>query len=240
MNAGLAAKIIAGTLVGAGAVMAVVRTTDDVLRPPGAKSEADFLSKCIKCGKCIEACPYGALHALGGIAGAAVGTPTLDVRTQACRLCEDLPCIAACPTGALEHLDSRRDVRMGLPVINRDLCIAVKALRCEVCYRACPLIDEAIRIEYKMREGDAIHSVFEPVIDEDACTGCGLCVERCVVDKPEVAIRIVRDRDEAKRLIAAEREKDIDAYRLSDTWGSNPDEYERSGGSGPRDMSKAQ
>ena len=64
-------------------------------------------------------------------------------------------------------------------------------MRCEVCYRACPLIDEAIYIDYRMREGDAIHSVFAPVIDEDVCVGCGLCVERCIVSEPEVAIRIV-------------------------------------------------
>ena len=240
MDTSFLAKGFAGIVVGAQLVMAAIPKDNSVLRPPGAKDERDFLSKCIKCGKCIEACPYGALHVTGDLIGPAVGTPTLDVRIQACRLCEDLPCIAACPTGALNSLETRRDVRMGLAVINRDLCIAVKALRCEVCYRACPLIDEAIRIEYKMREGDAIHSVFEPVIDEDVCTGCGLCVERCVVDTPEVAIRIVRDFDEAKHLIAAEKDKVPDAYRLAETWESNPDEYERKGGSGPRDMSKPQ
>ena len=237
MTASTVAKIVAGALVGAGAIASCIRTTDGALRPPGARDEADFLSKCIKCGRCIEACPYGAAYALGGIAGPAVGTPTIDARLQACRLCEDLPCIAACPTGALEQIDDRRDVRMGLAVIDRDLCIAVKALRCEVCYRACPLIDEAIRIDYKMRDGDAIHSVFEPVIDVDKCTGCGLCVERCVVSDPRVAIRIVRDRDEALAAIDAEKAKNPDAYRLSEDWGSNPDAYERAGGSGPRDMS---
>lgn len=78
-----------------------------------------------------------------------------------------------------------------------DLCIAFQGMRCEVCYRTCPLIDEAIVIDYRLREGDAIHSVFAPVIDEDKCVGCGLCVERCVVSEPRVAIRIASDEERA-------------------------------------------
>ena len=69
-----------------------------------------------------------------------------------------------------------------------------------------------------MREGDSLHSTFEPVIDPDVCTGCGLCVQRCVVESPRVAVRIVRDRDEARRQIEAEKAKVIDPYRLSDQW----------------------
>ena len=30
------------------------------LRPPGALPEDDFLSACVRCGLCVEACPYGA------------------------------------------------------------------------------------------------------------------------------------------------------------------------------------
>ena len=54
-----------------------------------------------------------------------------------------------------------------------------------------PLIDEAIRIDYRPREGDAIHAVFAPqVIDED-CAGCGLCEQRCPVSDPAPAIVVV-------------------------------------------------
>ena len=35
-------------------------------------------------------------------------------------------------------------------------------------------------------------------IDEDKCVGCGLCVERCVVSEPEVAIRIASDAERAR------------------------------------------
>ena len=105
----------------------------DLLRPPGAHGEKDFASRCVKCGKCMEACPYIAIKPARDDAGAAVGTPMIDARAQACRLCE----------------------------------------------------------------GDAIHSVFAPVIDEDKCVGCGLCVERCVVSEPRVAIRIASDEERA-------------------------------------------
>ena len=149
------------------------------------------MSRCIKCGKCALACPYQAITTAGVETGAAVGTPVIDARAQACRLCERFPCVAACPTGALRDVEDRSDVHMGLAVIDDELCIAFQGMRCEVCYRSCPLIDEAIYIDYEMVEGDDIHSMFAPTIDEELCTGCGLCVQRCVVSDPEVAIAIV-------------------------------------------------
>ena len=145
---------------------------------------------------------------LGAIAAAGVA-PVIDVRAQACRLCADFPCIAACPTEALHPVSVRDEVRMGCAVINRDLCIAVQGMRCEVCYRACPFIDSAIAIGASVREGDAIHAVFEPLVDPEKCVGCGLCVQRCVVSDPQVAIEIVRDYGEARRRIDEEQAKHI-------------------------------
>ncbi len=160
------------------------------LRPPGYQGESDFLSLCIKCGKCMESCPYLALRPAPAQYGAAVGTPILNVREQACRLCEDFPCVNACPTHALRDVEQRSDVNMGKAVIDEDLCISFKGMRCEVCYRACPLIDTAITIDFRHREGDGIHAIFAPQISDEDCVGCGLCVERCVVSDPTVAIRI--------------------------------------------------
>lgn len=188
---------IAAAIVGGQAVYLAAAGKGELLRPPGAQSESDFMARCVKCGKCLEACPYRAVHVAPGNAGAAAGTPVIDAREQACRLCEDFPCVAACPTGALRDIDERSDVRMGVAVIDEDACIAFQGMRCEVCYRVCPLIDKAIAIDYRLREGDAIHSVFAPVIDEKQCVGCGLCVERCVVSEPEVPIRIATDAERA-------------------------------------------
>lgn len=171
------------------------------IRPPGAGEPADFDARCIRCGKCIQACPYESIHAVRNVFSLNSSTPYLDVRAKACRMCEDLPCIAVCPTEALHHLDDRRDIRMGTAVIDEESCIAFDGMRCEVCYRACPLIDEAITIDFRERPHDAQHMVFAPVIHEDACTGCGLCVERCVTDVP--AVHVVTDMDEYRKRIDA-------------------------------------
>lgn len=194
-------NVIAGASAAIVAFQAVAyasRGESSLLRPPGAQGESDFMARCIKCGKCIDACPYQTLKPAGNEAGMAVGTPRIDARDQACRLCEDFPCVDVCPTGALRDVSARSDVRMGVAVIDEEGCIAFQGMRCEVCYRACPLIDQAIVIDYRMREGDAIHTLFAPVIDEDACVGCGLCVERCVISEPTVPIRIATDAERAR------------------------------------------
>ncbi len=196
---------LAATFVAFQGATYVIRGKADLLRPPGAQGETDFMARCIKCGKCIEACPYVALSPAGNDAGFAVGTPVVNARTQACRLCEDFPCVEACPTKALRDVEHRSDVRMGIAVIDEDLCIAFKGMRCEVCYRVCPLIDEAITIDYRLRENDAIHSVFAPIINQDKCVGCGLCVERCVVDEPDVAIRIASDNERVRNENSVEK-----------------------------------
>ncbi|MBQ9955687.1 MAG: 4Fe-4S binding protein [Eggerthellaceae bacterium] len=186
-------SIIAACLAGAAAVKAaydVAAPSALPLLPPGARPEGGFESLCVKCGKCIEACPYQSLHPAPASAGALAGAPCVDARIQACRLCAEFPCIEACPTGALAPVESKADVRMGVAVIDEDTCLSFQGMRCEVCYRVCPLIDEAITIDYRKREGDALHAVFAPIIDEEKCVGCGLCVERCVVSDPAPAIRI--------------------------------------------------
>lgn len=185
--AGIAAAIVAAEGI-AGFVMG---SSSKLLRPPGIQSERDFMARCIKCGKCVEACPYAAIRIAGPSEGSAAGTPFIDAREQACRLCPDFPCVEACPTDALRDVAEKHDPHMGYAKIEEDVCIAFKGYRCEVCYRVCPLIDEAITIDFEQRENDDIHAKFIPVVHKGVCTGCGLCVERCAVSEPYVPIRIV-------------------------------------------------
>jgi ferredoxin-type protein NapG len=200
--------LFAAGLLGAQALYGFVKNTRFLLRPPGAHGERDFVARCISCGRCVEACPYIAIRVASLANGIAVGSPVIDARAQACRLCEDFPCVQACPTGALRDINARVDVRMGTAVIDEEACIAINSgIRCEVCYRSCPLIDQAIRIELRPREGDDIHMVFAPVIDEENCVGCGLCVERCVVSDPTVAVGIVAPQGMPKKTSESEKER---------------------------------
>ena len=159
------------------------------IRPPGALSEPDFLSKCIKCGQCVVDCPYDTLMLAAPGDQAPIGTPFFKPRDIPCYMCPDIPCVVACPTGALDpKLTNINDARMGLAVIDIENCLSWLGLRCELCYRVCPLMDKAITIETHPRQTSK-HAMFVPLVHSDACTGCGLCEEACPTD--EAAIRVL-------------------------------------------------
>ena len=68
-----------------------------IIRPPGAVIEEEFLSLCIRCDKCREACPWEIIRPIlltESIISA--GTPILEGHCLRCWLC-----IPVCPTGAL-------------------------------------------------------------------------------------------------------------------------------------------
>jgi ferredoxin-type protein NapG len=159
-------------------------------RPPGAPAEADFLGACIRCGLCVRDCPPGILSLARLGDGVAVGTPYFVARSGPCEMCEAIPCIKACPTGALDHgLTDVGKARMGLAVlVDRESCLNFLGLRCDVCYRVCPLIDKAITLEPRHNTRTGEHTIFEPVVHADACTGCGKCEAACVLEK--AAIRV--------------------------------------------------
>lgn len=184
-----------GMLLGGAAVSAVylrpAHARNFYLRPPGAIEEKRFLAACVKCGKCAQACPYKSILMAGGEAGVGIGTPYIVPRENPCYLCPDLPCIKACPTGALsKSVTDVEKVRMGTAVIiDREGCLSIRGLRCEVCYRQCPLIDKAITIESRHNQRTGEHTIMEPVIHKDKCVGCGICEKVCVREKPVIIIQ---------------------------------------------------
>lgn len=161
------------------------------LRPPGALPEADFLGACVRCGLCARACPYDTLS-LADLAGrAAGGTPYFEAREVPCEMCEDIPCVAACPTGALDKgLTDIAKARMGTAVlVGHETCLNVLGLRCDVCYRVCPLMGTAITLEMHHNERTGKHAFLIPVVHTDACAGCGKCEKSCVLE--EAAIKVL-------------------------------------------------
>lgn len=161
------------------------------LRPPGALNEADFLSACVRCGLCVEACPYDMLKLGTLFEPVTTGTPYFEARKKPCEMCEDIPCKVACPTGALSpELTSIDDARMGLAVlIDQENCLNYQGLRCDICYQVCPVNDEAITLEIQRNHRTGHHAMFIPTVHSDACTGCGKCEQACPLE--EAAIKVV-------------------------------------------------
>ena len=191
-----AARAAAGCALG-GFVLAKLATDAralpaQALRPPGALPEGDFLSACIRCGLCVRDCPYDTLKlAEPGNDNVAPGTPFFTARDIPCEMCDDIPCVVACPTGALDKgLTNIDDADMGVAVlIDEEHCLNALGLRCDVCYRVCPVIDKAITLEVAHNERSGHHAIFMPVVHADACTGCGKCEKSCVL--PEAAIKVL-------------------------------------------------
>lgn len=158
------------------------------LRPPGALPERDFLAACIKCGKCVNDCPYDTLRLAPAGGNLPIGTPYFTPRDIPCYLCPDIPCMKACPTGALSpQLKNINDSRMGLAVIDIENCLSWRGLRCEVCHRECPLKGKAITLEIHPRPISK-HAMFYPIVHSDACTGCGICEKACPTEAPAIRV----------------------------------------------------
>lgn len=170
------------------------------LRPPGAREESEFIKLCIKCGKCTTFCPYDTLKLAKPEDSIPTGTPYFIPREIPCYMCEDIPCVPVCPTKALDSalvssenksgesmLDIRK-MRMGIAIVDDKNCVAYWGIQCDACYRACPLMDEAIKLNYKSNERTNKHAMLLPIVDSDICTGCGKCERACITEKAAIMV----------------------------------------------------
>lgn len=160
------------------------------IRPPGALPEGRFQAACLRCGQCVRACPYKILHLATLGEDVPTGTPFFIPRKDYCRMCEDMPCIRACPSGSLDKsLPKIYEAKMGLAVLlDHENCLNHLGLRCDVCYRACPLIDEAITLDMLVNQRSGVHTLFIPVVHSRFCTGCGKCEYSCVLENAAIKV----------------------------------------------------
>jgi polyferredoxin len=161
-----AAAVGAFTLIPAAKVKAA-----DLIRPPGT-TEREFLTECIRCGQCIEACATHALHpAQTGTGWDGLWTPALNGRLGYCDYnCNR--CGQVCPSGAIPNLsleEKRRQV-MGIAVLDEAICI-----NCMVCREACAY--QAIETGEIVKSNGQKKPL--PIVLKDKCVGCGQCEFVC-------------------------------------------------------------
>jgi len=163
----------------------------ELIRPPGALPEKQFLELCIRCGLCMKVCPTNAINPTlseAGIAG--FWTPRLVMIQGYCEYTCTL-CTEVCPTGAIQKLTSQektsQPVRIGSAYVDRGRCLPWSGNGpCIVCEEHCPVSPKAIH----MKEMAGDKNIQLPYVDLNACVGCGICENKCPV-RGKPAIRVI-------------------------------------------------
>ncbi len=157
----------------------------NLIRPPGALPEDDFLRRCYRCGACLAACPTNTLQPLGmetGLTGllTPVIAPQMGPCDPQCNACGQI-----CPTEAIRPLPQRERIwaKVGTAIILRNKCLAWELDRkCLVCDEVCPY--DAIVLK-KLPEIKAP----VPFVIENRCSGCGFCEHHCPVEaQPAIVV----------------------------------------------------
>ena len=158
----------------------------ELLRPPGALGEKEFLKKCVKCGECMKVCITNGLQPAfleAGVEG--LWSPRLIPRMGYCEYRCTL-CGQVCPSGAIRRLNlkEKAKIRIGLAMIDTGRCLPhAHGIPCIVCEEVCPTSKKAIWLEertVKNRAGMDV-TVKQPHVDLELCIGCGICEAKCPV-----------------------------------------------------------
>ncbi len=175
----------------------------EVMRPPGAVAEPEFLARCTKCDQCIRVCPTNVLQPAlmeAGLEG--IWTPLMNMKTGYCELHCTL-CGQVCPTGAIQKISIPQKlglgefadlgpVRTGTAFFDQGRCLPwAMDIPCVVCQEVCPISPKAIfsrEVELTDRWGKKI-KLTRPYVDPKLCNGCGICEHECPV-KDLRAIRV--------------------------------------------------
>ena len=186
-----------------------------LLRPPGVRSEGEFLEKCVRCGECMKVCLKSVLYPAvlqAGIEG--VFTPILMPRLGYCEYNCTL-CGQVCPTAAIPNLPlelKKREV-IGKAVFDKNHCIPfAKRMDCIVCEEHCPIPLKAIRSEVvTLRDFNGRKvKVKMPYVVDELCNGCGICENVCPLEgKSGIEVFAVKDKTPLREF--AERASRMDS-----------------------------
>jgi ferredoxin-type protein NapF len=131
-----------------------------VLRPPYSGDPSLFQSRCPECPdhSCATVCEEEI------IVIRADRTPTLNLTQKGCTFCD--ACAEACEAGVLSLEEGTERIN-AIFRIDPGACLAHHGTVCFACKEPC--IDDAILFA----------GLYNPVIDDERCTGCGFCLGRC-------------------------------------------------------------
>ena len=197
---------VLGLASGAGIYLAPdLKAKELILRPPGAVEEDQFLKLCIKCGQCLQVCPYDAieLEDIGG--GASVGMAYIDPQKRGCYLCEAFPCMLACPSGALDHEhDNIKYVQMGIAVLaNMDGCLAlhnkpIPNSAVDAIYEHTKVLSSSEKKDHKTflsgaeKEKVKLQKQLLIKLDKFRDKPCTICADMCPYPTPSDAIGMIK------------------------------------------------
>jgi ferredoxin-type protein NapF len=141
-----------------------------VVRPPYGLNESLFQSECVTCESkaCVASCEEKI------IVLDEKGVPTLGFSVNGCTFCE--ACAEVCEadvlsierSGGAEWINARFRIQV-------EGCMAHNGVICFSCKEPC------------MEDAILFNGMFNPVIDEDKCNGCGFCLGRCPTQAIEYA-----------------------------------------------------
>lgn len=168
-----------------------------LLRPPGALPEIAFLSRCVRCGLCIKACPSNGLQPAWGTAWIEdIFSPVLIPRRGPCEP-DCNACGRVCPSLAIAPLplEHKQWAKIGTAEVQEARCLAFAENRaCVVCQEVCPFgAIDLVRVPNV--------AVAVPKVNAERCFGCGYCEENCptarpaILAKPDGALRLETDAD---------------------------------------------
>lgn len=158
----------------------------NLVRPPGAIPETEFLRTCIRCGECMKSCLTNTLQPClweSGFSG--LWTPKMDLRLAPCdQNCN--VCGKVCPTQAIRSvsLEEKNHAKVGTAILLKEKCLVwAQDKICLICDEICPYNAIVFR---------PVEGYRRPVVIASKCNGCGFCEQRCPV-LGESAIIIVPD-----------------------------------------------
>ncbi|MFV0480415.1 MAG: 4Fe-4S dicluster domain-containing protein [Campylobacteraceae bacterium] len=184
-----ATTLFFGSLFGAGLYFSPkLKSKKNFLRPPGAIGESEFLATCIKCGQCVQVCPYHSLSLLDINELNSIGTPFVDARKRGCYLCDLFPCILACPSGSLNHdVTLPSEANMGVAFVkNIDICLSYIDKKVEK-----EDIKSILKHSNKNEREDKVLKDLSEFVGKE----CTICADLCPYPQKEDAIEMVLNKD---------------------------------------------